>query len=103
LRLKFAPKICSDLNDFLVEQNREHHKMNSNPRAREDDEVKILEGLKATIVALHDDEVIVETEDGRPKWIKIAHLEPLTTPLTTEGAHASKTKNVWREISKNAA
>jgi len=71
--------------------------MNSNLRAREDDEVKILEGLKATIVALHDDEVIVETEDGRPKWIKVAHLEPLPS------GDASKTKNVWREVSKNVA
>jgi hypothetical protein len=71
--------------------------MNTNIRAREDDEVKILEGLKATIVALQDDEVIVETEDGRPKWIKMAHLEPLTT------GDASKTKNVWREVDKNAA
>jgi preprotein translocase subunit YajC len=76
----------------------ELNKMNSNLRAREDDEVKILEGLKATIVALHDDEVIVETEDGRPKWIKVAHLEPLSS-----SGDASKTKNVWREVAKNVA
>jgi hypothetical protein len=70
--------------------------MNSTLRAREDDEVKILEGLKAFIVALHDDEVIVETEDGRPKWIKIAHLEPVA-------ARSPKDKTVWRELPKTAA
>jgi hypothetical protein len=70
--------------------------MNPLLRAREDDEVKILEGLKAFIVALHDDEVIVETEDGRPKWIKIAHLEPVET-------RDQKDRNVWRELPKTAA
>jgi hypothetical protein len=70
--------------------------MNPTLRAREDDEVKILEGLNAFIVALHDDEVIVETEDGRPKWIKIAHLEPVET-------RGQKDRNVWRELPKTAA
>jgi preprotein translocase subunit YajC len=43
-------------------------------RISEDDEVKILEGLRAFVVAIHEDEVVVETEDGRPKWIKVQKL-----------------------------
>lgn len=70
--------------------------MNPTLRVREDDEVKILEGLNAFIVALHDDEVIVETEDGRPKWIKLAHLEPVD-------GRSQKDRTVWRELPKTAA
>jgi preprotein translocase subunit YajC len=44
-------------------------------RISEDDEVKIAEGLRAFVVAVHDDEVVVETEDGRPKWIKVVKLK----------------------------
>ena len=54
----------------------------------EDDEVKILEGLRAFVVAVHDDEVIVETEDGRPKWIKLTQLKP----------SPGLSKTVWTEI-----
>jgi preprotein translocase subunit YajC len=61
-------------------------------RISEDDEVKILEGLKAFVVAVHDDEVIVETEDGRPKWIKLNRLQ-----LSTDPSH-----HVWTEIKEAA-
>jgi preprotein translocase subunit YajC len=61
-------------------------------RISEDDEVKILEGLKAFVVAVHDDEVIVETEDGRPKWIKLNRLQ-----LSADSSH-----HVWNEIKEAA-
>jgi preprotein translocase subunit YajC len=52
-----------------------HNHSKKKTRISEDDEVKILEGLLATVVAVHDDEVVVETEDGRPKWIKVGKLK----------------------------
>jgi preprotein translocase subunit YajC len=61
-------------------------------RITEDDEVKILEGLKAYVVAVHDDEVIVETEDGRPKWIKLSQLK----------LSADLSRNVWTEVADAA-
>jgi hypothetical protein len=63
-------------------------------KAREDDEVRILEGLRAFVVAVSDDEVIVETEDGRPKWIKLVHLEPEHQAPNGQGK--------WREVPRAA-
>jgi preprotein translocase subunit YajC len=60
-------------------------------KAREDDEVKILEGLKAHVVAISDDEVVVETEDGRPKWIKADKLKLASSHADNQG------RRVWFE------
>jgi len=67
--------------------------MSKKPRVKEDDEVKILEGLKAHVVATEDDEVVVETEDGRPKWIKTARLKL----VASDASH-----QVWAELPEAA-
>jgi preprotein translocase subunit YajC len=59
--------------------------------AREDDEVKILEGLIAHVVAAYEDEVIVETDDGRPKWIKVEKLK-------LDPSSEDKGRRVWAEL-----